>query len=438
MDTRDLIPFATLVLAGFLAITSPGGPGPNERIAQAASSRWTTSVQKKPLDSTVKKGLVWLVSHQHENGGWAQGDESPNMGGSGKLSETTDPDRTGRYSPRRIPGAPNQLSETPNVGDTCTAAMALIRAGSMPDRGPYADSVARAVDFVVGQIEASDPNSLYVTSIRGTRIQMKLGPYVDTFLTSLLLTEVKGHMPDSKREQRLRRALNKVLSKIEKNQKQNGTWDNTGWAPVLSQSLATKSLNRARQSGAKVSDEALAKAERYASGQYDRASGKFKGEGAAGVELYSSGANLGALQESVTTNKTREKDLRQIAETSKDMKARVEARKELARFRDAEEAHGAAMNSVLKRLNDDQFIRGFGSNGGEEFLSYMNISESLVVKGGREWEKWDQAMRNNLGRIQNQDGSWTGHHCITGRTFCTAAAVLVLTADRASSPLASR
>ena len=40
--------------------------------------------------------------------------------------------------------------------------------------------------------------------------------------------------------------------------------------------------------------------------------------------------------------------------------------------------------------------------------------------------------------VQNGDGSWTGHHCITGRTFCTAAALLVLMSDRAPAPTASR
>ena len=35
---------------------------------------------------------------------------------------------------------------------------------------------------------------------------------------------------------------------------------------------------------------------------------------------------------------------------------------------------------------------------------------------------------------QNEDGSWSGHHCITGRTFCTAGALLTLMADRAPMP----
>jgi hypothetical protein len=43
-------------------------------------------------------------------------------------------------------------------------------------------------------------------------------------------------------------------------------------------------------------------------------------------------------------------------------------------------------------------------------------------------------MTENINRVQNKDGSWSGHHCITGRTFCTGTALLVLMADRAPIP----
>ena len=43
-------------------------------------------------------------------------------------------------------------------------------------------------------------------------------------------------------------------------------------------------------------------------------------------------------------------------------------------------------------------------------------------------------MTENLERVQNADGSWAGNHCITGRTFCTATALLVLMGDRAPRP----
>ena len=32
-------------------------------------------------------------------------------------------------------------------------------------------------------------------------------------------------------------------------------------------------------------------------------------------------------------------------------------------------------------------------------------------------------------KIQNQDGSWNGHHCITSPVFCTATSVLLLTVE---------
>jgi hypothetical protein len=47
-------------------------------------------------------------------------------------------------------------------------------------------------------------------------------------------------------------------------------------------------------------------------------------------------------------------------------------------------------------------------------------------------------MTETLNRIQDKDGGWSGHHCITGRTFCTATALLVLMADRAPVPLAAK
>ena len=63
-------------------------------------------------------------------------------------------------------------------------------------------------------------------------------------------------------------------------------------------------------------------------------------------------------------------------------------------------------------------------------MSYLNIGESLFQKGGEEWAKWQEVIGKNLGNVQNGDGSWSGHHCITGRTFCTSAALQVLTIDR--------
>ena len=86
--------------------------------------------------------------------------------------------------------------------------------------------------------------------------------------------------------------------------------------------------------------------------------------------------------------------------------------------------------ATKKLLSDERVLSGFGNNGGEEFLSYMMASESLVVTGDNEWDKWYTRMNHLFERVQNQDGSWSGHHCITSPVFCTAAVILTMTADR--------
>ena len=98
-------------------------------------------------------------------------------------------------------------------------------------------------------------------------------------------------------------------------------------------------------------------------------------------------------------------------------------------------AKGFFAKDLGKNVKNQQFVAGFGSNGGEEFLSFLNISEALVVKGGKDWEEGYAKMTQGMEKAQDKDGGWSGHHCITGKTFCTAGALLVLMADRTPFPV---
>ncbi|HMP05889.1 MAG TPA: hypothetical protein PJ982_06025 [Lacipirellulaceae bacterium] len=82
------------------------------------------------------------------------------------------------------------------------------------------------------------------------------------------------------------------------------------------------------------------------------------------------------------------------------------------------------------RLSDEQLLAGFGNNGGEEFLSYLMTSETLLIAGAEKFHEWQDKMQGRLAKIQNADGSWSGHHCITSPVFCTAAVVQCLAADQ--------
>ena len=155
----------------------------------------------------------------------------------------------------------------------------------------------------------------------------------------------------------------------------------------------------------------------------------------AGVELYSRAASLGVLQAAVNTNKTEVPRLRDQAAHSQNPQERAAVEKKLARIAETEKIQQEVRAVVLERLGDPSFLAGFGAQGGEEFLCYMNLGESLVVDGGDAWRRWDSGMTASLDRAQNGDGSWSGRHCITGRTFCTAAALLTLMADRTPVPV---
>jgi len=449
---RSIFAIATALMMGFLSGVSladePSKPSEGQPPGRESSEAAKAAIKPKPVADQTKKALEYLVSQQHASGGWGQG------GGW----------RSG--SQGRVEGA--EVQDPPDVGNTAIAALALIRAGHTAREGKYAKNVAKAVEFIAGKIEKVEADSPFVTDVMGTQLQSKIGQYVDTFLAGLLLSELKGKMPDESSEKRLEAALAKTMAKIERHQKADGTFaGNQGWASVLSQALCSKAINRAAQNGVTVKQEVLDRDARLAANGVDVKNRDFSGLAAAGgaagpissragaaptggigageapsdagVSIYAFSARAGGLQDAVNTSRpAAERARRVLASSTANHDARQEATQTLDRVKTLEEANEAATSGILKRLDDKQFIAGFGNNGGEEFLSYMNISETLLAKGGKEWQTWDKSICENLHRVQNEDGSWSGHHCITGRTFCTSAALLTLLADRAPVPLAAQ
>jgi hypothetical protein len=388
-------------------------PDPQPVVA-AASQPALAHGKGKPLSEATRRGLAWLAKHQLQRGGWGQGDESPGMGHS--LDDQRD---------------------RANVADTSMAVLAFLRAGNTARIGEYQDAVQHGIEYVLGQVEASDDSSLKVTDVTGTRVQMKIGQFADTFAALVMLDEARGAMRDGIANARVDAAIKKIVKKIERNQKDNGGWDGQGWAPVLSQALAAKGLNRAAQGGTSVSQVVLDRVEKQAQ---DATEGKqFAADAAAGVELYSGAAAASTVEESYHTKRGKADAMKAKAAKaghgkemqSPDAPTAAEIAHAEADAKASRKAADASQAKLAERLSDPGFVSGFGSNGGEEFLSYLLMSEALLAKGGNEWTKWDAQVTKLATGVQNGDGSWTGHHCITGRTFCTAAALLLLMADRA-------
>jgi hypothetical protein len=392
------------------------------------------AVKPKPLSPAVKKGLEYLIKSQQPDGGW-------NQGGGWRVSNT---------GGGRIEG--KNVEDPSDVGNTCFVLLALARAGNTPTEGEYKEAVSKGLKFVLERVEKADTDSLYVTDVRGTQLQSKIGTYVDTFLVNLVLAEFRGKA--GHQEKALIAALEKTMTKIVRHQTADGGFaGNTGWATTLSLGICNKSVARAKERGAVVDEDvlkrALAQSQAAAAGTAPAAvpPGGARGDAAgaprlagaagdAGIALYRFGQGAGNSQDIVNSLRVDAEKARQVLkDANASAEAKDEAKRKLTEFEKADAANDRLQADLVKNLRNDQFVAGFGNNGGEEFLSFMNISEALVLKGDKNWDEWDARMVKGLERAQDKDGSWSGQHCITGRTFCTAAALLVLMADRTQFPV---
>jgi hypothetical protein len=359
---------------------------------------------KDPVDGAVAKGLRWLVSTQGKDGGWGQDGGETSYVRQGEHLESTGND----------------------VANTAVVAEALLHTGNTPTRGEYREQMARAVQFVLARVEQSPTDGLAVTDLHGTQIQRKLGPYIDTFMAAKLLAELDGDMGTQQSNTRVRTGLQKCVAKIEKNQLKDGSWNIAGgWAPILGTSMASQSLAIAQSKGAVNSTMALAKVDSYSKLQPATGSGMGGGIGSG-----SGGGSVGAVAGVTVSATAAPMSDAYTVSAGVPLYQSAQQLEQLSRTEKDRKENAAKIKEIAGALSDQKFVTGFGSIGGEEFFSWLNVSESLHRTGGPEWQKWNTDTKAKLLKLQNEDGTWAGHHCITGRVAVTSAAILLLTADR--------
>jgi hypothetical protein len=368
-----------------------------------------------PVSIAVDKGMKWLVSVQGKDGGWGQDGGETSYVRQGERLESNGND----------------------VANTAVAAEALLHAGNTPTRGVYHLSLQRAVRFVLEHVEQSPAQGLAVTSLNGTQIQRKLGPYIDTFMTSKLLADLDRNMGNAQENARVRSSLDKCVAKVEKSQLKDGSWNIAGgWAPILGTSMASQSLFVANAKGVAVQAEAMAKVDSYTAKSFAGPPASMAGSAGAvsagttvGGAVAGSGGGVGAGMVSASGAWMRRDDV-SAASAGVSLYKRAQELEQLSRTPEDRKKNGEQIKAIQAQLSDPRFVTGFGSIGGEEFFSYLNISDSLHRAGGPEWERWNRDMTAKILTMQNEDGTWAGHHCITGRVAVTSAAILMLVAGR--------
>ena len=351
------------------------------------------------------RAIDWLAYAQYENGGWGADQHLGNQLHNASIDPAT----------------------------TAFSAMALMRAGNTLQSGKYSKQVRLALDQLLSLIEGSQNNKYNITNERDTQPQRKLGQNIDVAMASQFLTKIRTGIQDKQLADRVDKAIEECIVKIEQAQNANGSSQDGGWAPVLQSAMAVNALELAEVRGYKVDGVKIANAKRYQKA-HATMSGSAAPADAAGIPLYAlASAQRATAGDASVVESTVAQNVLMDAEQSPNDLNEVVVRELIKKGKGKEEAEQLAESYIAsraatKRLEDDAVWRGFGNNGGEEFLSYMMTSESMVQQGQNAWIRWYEKIARNFESIQNGDGSWSGHHCITSPVFCTAAVILSLTA----------
>ncbi len=363
---------------------------------------------------SIEKGLTWIVQAQHPTGGWGAGSHSH--------QDVMDPHAV-----------------QPDPATTSMVAMALLRTGTTLHSGLYSSQLNKALDYILHEVERANPNSNTITDQEGIQIQIKLGRNIEVIMASQFLSNLLGGEDlDQQLKTRVKKDLDVCVSKIQHAQEANGSISGSGWAGVLQSSFATNALESAQAQGATVDNDALNKARDFQKGNYDARTGDVNTSMGAGVLLYSvtgsaraSAKEARKVEEEISRAKRDGKLEQNAPATAESLEKIGYAKDDAMKYSTAYNVYNAAKVQAQR----EEVMDGFGSNGGEEFLSYLQTGESMIISKDNTWDNWYNNISGRMLKIQNDDGSWSGHHCITSPVFCTATSLLILSVSNDADKL---
>jgi Prenyltransferase and squalene oxidase repeat len=312
------------------------------------------------IHAAVQRGLAWLARNQANDGSWR------NAGGFGSY-----------------PAAMTGL-----------AGMALVASGSTPTRGRYWREVRDATDFL---IKLADPGTGVITVLAEERHTM----YGHGFAT-LYLASVFGMEEDQKKQDKLKRVLDKAVLLIASAQSSAGGWiytpgpnDDEGSVTVTQ----IQALRACRMAGIVVDKKTIDRAVDYIK----------RCQNPDGSIRYKLGFNSGG--------------------------------------RPAITAAGCAVLYNAGVYEDQEFvdkaiqyckkhISVAVDNTGHHFYAHLYWSQTLFQRGGQDWTDYYAQFAGWLVRQQDKDGSWNGDS--VGPVYGTAIALTILQQPYAYVPIYQR
>ena len=287
-------------------------------------------------------------------------------------------------------GYRSDAGQAEDIGCTALVGLAMLADGSTPIVGPNRLRLRAITNYLIKKIKVMPESN--ITSKTDTQLQGKIGLQAHSFFALLYLTQIAGesHLTEPTLE-----SARKLCDAVTTAQLDNGSWGRTSWAPTLGTVMGWTSLRSAHFAGLDVggSPEKTAK----------------------------------HLIESMEVQATQQNWMHQLYKNAAGIRVLY------AMNKDDQPIVKSSFRDVLNLVKNDN--TAFNQAGGEEYLAFHLITETMLQKGGEDWNTWFPEVRDKICGVQNADGSWTGHHCITSRTFCTAAACLVLSAPNRYLPI---
>ncbi len=273
-----------------------------------------------------------------------------------------------------------------HVGITSLACLAFVSDGNLPGRGPYAPTVEAGLDFVLDA--ASEQSGLIAA-------ETSYGPMYGHGFATLYLGEMYGmsHRPD------LREKLRKAVALIVRTQNDRGGWR---YHPVradadLSVTICQiMALRSARNAGVTVPKSTIDRAIQYVHDSQNPDGGFRYMLDSTGSMFARSAAGVAALYYAGIHDDTA-------------------TRKGLAYL--------------------EKFIPGKAQEQTHYFYGHYYAAQAMFLAGGKHWERWWPAVRDELLAKQSPEGFWHGQ---AGDEYGTAMALIILQIPRQTLPIFQR
>lgn len=373
-------------------------------------------ISYKKVPAFIDEAVHWLINNQNSDGSWG-------LINSAVLNARNN--RTTRYN--------NSNSFMGDVSSTALSLMALTSYSLDNEDKKIFNAINKGVISLIKDLNKknNDNTSYRNFSRRGGSPTSKLGDYVDETFVTQMLSKLLIQLPADKFTQFSREDLSNALEtclQVMKDKHNDYINPARKFASVLKSTSYLAALETAALTGKKIDLDHLNEIRKALSKLSDGQ--RFDSTHSSGIELYSFASAMRS-------------NLSLISNVNESHSDSLSSNSSFVIYKKNEKYdhdfipkvfEGRILNSLRnnlssklprdRRRNQANLLSGYGSLGGEEYLSFYFINQSMLLSESDIFEKWHEFVLEEFGNNQLADGSWRGMHCISDSSFCTAVVIL--------------